>query len=242
MRNLLIRLSIKYQGDYNKIAKAIKNKEEVDESIEIQQAVTILDENYPKELMELKKPPFVLFYEGNIDLLKERKIAIVGSRKASKYGVEVTKNVCELLRNEYVIVSGLAKGIDANAHIHAKRTIAVLGNGLDYIYPYENEFLYEELKKNQLVISEYPYHTKPEKYHFPFRNRIIAALVDKVIVTEAAKRSGTMLTVNEALALGKEIYAVPYPFDSENGQGCNMLIESGAYILTSENMKSLFDK
>jgi len=242
MRNNLIRLAIKYDGDYHRIKKAIDKYEYADESIPLQKAITILDQDYPKELLQLKKPPFVLFYEGNINLLKGRKVAIIGSRKASRYGVYVTKEIVKKLNDRYIIVSGLAKGIDANAHMAAHKTIAVLGNGLDVFYPYENEFLYKALKQSQLVISEYPLGVKPEKYHFPFRNRIIAALSEKIIVTEASAHSGTMLTVNEGLALNKEIYAVPYPFTTEEKVGCNILIEAGASIITSENINCIFDK
>ncbi|HQB32552.1 MAG TPA: DNA-processing protein DprA [Erysipelotrichaceae bacterium] len=241
MRNLLISLAIKYQGDYFKIEKAIKNNEKAS-NIELQQALTILDKKYPKQLLDLEYPPFVLFYQGDIGLLDNDLVAVVGSRKNSTYGRKCTIDIVERLNNRYVIVSGLAKGIDSIAHRYAKKTIAVLGNGLNYYYPLENKNLYEDLQKNQLIISEYPFDVKPRKYHFPFRNRIIAALCKDIIVTEASYRSGTMITVNEALALNRNIYAVPYCYDEETNCGTNILIQQGANILTKENINDLFDK
>lgn len=242
MRNLLISLAIKYQGDYFKIEKAIKNNEKVRENIVIQQAITILDKKYPKQLLDLQYPPFVLFYQGDISLLENDLIAVVGSRNYSEYGKRCTIDIVKRLDKKYVIVSGLAKGIDSIAHRYARRTIAVLGNGLNYYYPNENKDLYEKLQKDQLVISEYPLNVKPKKYHFPFRNRIIAALCKSIIVTEASYKSGTMLTVNEGLTLNRNIYAVPYRYDETINCGTNILIQQGANILTQENINDLFDK
>lgn len=242
MRNYLIRLAIYYQGNLSMIKKALINQLEIDEHIPLQPAITILDQDYPKELFALKQPPYVLFYQGNIQLLKEDKIAIVGSRNCTEYGKQLTKQIVERLNVRYTLVSGLAKGIDAYVHINAKKSIAVLGNGINIDYPYCNKELYEHMRKHQLLLSEYPFDVKPEKYHFPLRNRIIAALAEKIIVTQAKIHSGTMLTVNEGLQLNKDIYATPYPFYDIEGAGCNRLIEQGAYILTSENFNSIFDK
>ena len=213
MRNLLIYLAIKYQGDYFKIKKAIKNNEKITDRIVLQKAITILDKEYPQQLLDLEYPPFVLFYKGDITLLNNELIAVVGSRNYSEYGKRCTIDIVEKLSRGYVIVSGLAKGIDSIAHIHAEKTIAVLGNGLNYYYPFENRSLYQKLQENQLVISEYPLNVKPRKYHFPFRNRIIAALCKSIIVTEASYKSGTMTTVNEGLTLNRDIYAIPYSYD-----------------------------
>lgn len=231
MRNILIRLAIKYNGDYFRIQKAITAKEKVDRNIELQKAITILDEEYPEELLELRYPPYVLFYEGNIELLKRRKCSVVGSRNPSAYGGEATRQVVDCLKDKYVIVSGMAKGIDRLAHCEAINTIGVLGNGVNITYPYSNRDIYRYMREKQLLISEYPADVKPEKYHFPFRNRIIAALGEKIIVTQAGLKSGTMLTVNEALNLNREIYVVPYRLTDKEGAGCNKLISQGANVV-----------
>ncbi|MGI6608307.1 MAG: DNA-processing protein DprA [Erysipelotrichaceae bacterium] len=242
MRNLLIALAIKYNGDYFKIEKAIKNNEKVSDNIEIQRAITILDKEYPKQLLDLEYPPFVLFYRGDISLFNNELVAVIGARRYSEYGKRCTIDIVGRLNKNYVIVSGLAKGIDSIAHTYAGKTIAVLGNGLNYYYPSENRNLYHYLQKNQLVISEYPLNVKPRKYHFPFRNRIIAALCKSIIVIEASYKSGTMLTVNEGLNLNRNIYAVPYPYDESVNCGTNILIQQGANIVTRENISDLFDK
>ncbi|MBQ1826436.1 MAG: DNA-processing protein DprA [Erysipelotrichaceae bacterium] len=231
VRENLIRLAIKHEGDYFRIRKALERKEETDGGIPLQQALTILDEEYPKKLLELKYPPYVLFYEGDIRLLKEKMISIVGSRESCSYGEWITREIIKSLRYDYAIVSGMAKGIDTIAHSSSRKTIGILGNGLDVIYPKVNEQLYGYMKKYQLLLSEYPYGVKPLKEHFPFRNRIIAALGEAVIVTQAKEKSGTMLTVNEALAINKGVYAVPYNIDDENGSGCNQLIQQGANVI-----------
>ncbi len=232
MRELLISLAIKYQGNIFKIRKALKNNEQVALN-ELPKAITIVDSDYPLELLNLKYPPYVLFYEGNKELLKTRKISIVGSRKMCEYGKHVTIQIVNQLNDKYTMVSGLAKGIDSIVHQNAKDTIAVVGNGLDIRYPKENEWLYEQLFTSQLVLSEYPKGVAPTKENFPFRNRIIAALGESLVVTQAAKRSGTMLTVNSALELGKEVYTVPYRLYDIEGAGCNILLQQGANMIVS---------
>ncbi len=242
MRENMIRLAIKYNGDYLKMFNALRKEEIASESIPLQDAVTMEDREYPLGLFGLKRPPFVLFYRGNKDLLFDDKVAVVGSRNISPYGKEMTEKVVKMLRNKYTIVSGLARGVDSIAHYNAKRTIAVVGNGLDIYYPYQNQQLYDLLFEKQLVISEYPLGVRPLKQHFPFRNRIIAALSKAVIVTQAAQKSGTMHTVNEALLLNRDIYCVPYRYDDPDGAGCNMLIQQGANMIIADNLNDLFDK
>lgn len=237
MRNELIRLAIENRGSYFRIRKALAEKRRPDDRIRIQRAVTILDEEYPRELLSLRYPPFVLFYAGNIKLLKERKMAVVGSRNTTDYGIRMTRQVVSKLKNDFVIVSGMAIGIDAAAHENALRTIGVLGNGLDVCYPLTNSDLYEYMKNSQLLISEYPLTESPARQHFPFRNRIIAGLAEGVVVTQAREKSGTMLTVNEALAINKDVYAIPYDLDDESGSGCNLLICQGANIILRDFQK-----
>jgi DNA processing protein len=237
MRELIIKAAIKYEGSYEKIANAIKNHEHIVSDQGVEDAITILDKGYPMALKQLRYPPFVLFYKGNPDLLNQPAISIIGSRHPENYGVEMTKQVIRNCPQKFVIVSGLAKGIDAIAHQEAllthRDTIGIIGCGIERIYPMENRQLFEEVAKNGLIISEYPGFTPPRKYHFPFRNRLIAALGAKCVVTAATLKSGTMLTVNEALSLGKEVLCIPYPIGSVSGQGCNLLISQGAGILTN---------
>jgi len=238
MRDFLIRLAIQHEGNWFKIRKALQKHEYPSKNLEIQTAITILDEDYPKQLLQLKYPPYVLFYEGKRELLKRRMCAVVGSREPSDYGTKATEMVVNSLRDNYVIVSGMARGIDSIAHRRALDTIGVLGNGLDVCYPSCNRALYDYMKKEQLLITEYPKGVLPERYHFPFRNRIIAALGEKVAVTQAGLKSGSMLTVNEALNLSREIYAVPYRLTDKEGCGCNRLIGQGANVVQFVNQEN----
>ena len=196
----------------------------------------VFDDDYPIQLKELRFPPWILFYEGNISYLKYSCVSIVGSRTALTYGSEITQMIVKKFAKDYVFVSGLAKGIDAVVHgtaIEVGKTVGVLGCGLDVVYPKCNDYLYKEMRKNHLIITEYPRFVKPEKHFFPWRNRLIAALGKVLIVTQARIKSGTMLTVNEAINLSKEICCVPYPLGEIEGEGCNLLIQQGAQIITS---------
>lgn len=234
-REKLIGLAYKYSGEYFKIAKAIKEGEEVKE-VSVDNAITILDNNYPKDLLDLKYPPFVLFYKGNIDLiLNEKRIGVVGSRLPCDYAKEATRKL--ILSNiDKVIVSGLAKGIDAIAHDTSKYAIGVLGCGIDYIYPYENNYLYKKLEKQGLILSEYPLHAKPLSYHFPFRNRIIAALSKCVYVMQSSEKSGTVTTINEALELQKDVKVLPFSIFEDDGKYNNKLINDGALLIESSEL------
>lgn len=237
MRENMIQAAIKFEGNYEKIAFAIKNNEKISTGVRIDRVITILDKEYPATLKQLRYPPFVLFYKGNPELLNQSAISVIGSRLPESYGIEMTRKIVGNCNRKYVIVSGLAKGIDAIAHQEAlntnRKTIGVIGCGIDRIYPMENEHLYHQMSKFGCIVSEYPGYTPPRRHHFPFRNRLIAALSEKCIVTAATLKSGTMLTVNEALTLGKEVICIPYPIGSANGEGCNLLISQGASILTN---------
>ncbi len=241
MERTLLYLSLKYHGDFNKIMKAIKEHEEVDFDLmnDLIKTVhckytTLLSDDYPERLKTIPSPPFVLYYYGNLDLVKNKTIGIVGMRQMSDYGKQATDYFAKnLVLNDYTIVSGMAKGVDAIAHLAAINnhgsTIAVLGTGIDYIYPKENSLLYEKLKKNQLIMSEYPHLTTPSKRQFPFRNRIIAGLSDSLLITEARIKSGTMITAGYALEQGKTIYCIPSRYYDYNG--CNELIKQGASLV-----------
>lgn len=190
---------------------------------------------YPERLKNIDDAPKELYCLGNLELLNyKNNIAMIGSRNCSSYGERAAKDFAyNLAKEDICIVSGLAKGIDSFSHIGALnakgRTIAVLGSGLDNIYPKENIKLVEEIiKNNGLVISEYPLGTKPLKYHFPARNRIISGLSDSVLVVEARKNSGTNITVDFALEQGKDIFVVPGNIYSKTSDGTNFLITEGA--------------
>ena len=234
-RKKLISYAFCFRGEYDKIIKAINADLDVPEII-IDNAITIFDDVYPKELLNHKYPPFVLFYKGNLDLLKEKKVGIVGSRKPCEYALKATRLLSQN-NNDSVIVSGLAKGIDACAHEYANKTIGVLGCGIDYIYPMCNYNLIKRIEKEGLILSEYPGLSKPLAYHFPFRNRIIACLSKKIYVMQSSSKSGTMTTINEALELGREVKVLPYDVFNESGMNNNNLIYEGATPITNIDLK-----
>lgn len=197
------------------------------------------DEIYPEKLRNIYDSPKILYFIGNKNLLYMKSIAIIGCRNCTKKGAyNAYKLAYELAKKDVCIISGMARGIDTYSHIGAikakGKTIAVLGSGLDVIYPKENDRLYIEiLKSGGLIITEYPLGSKPEKYHFPERNRIISGLSNGVLVIEAKEKSGTMITVDFALDQGKDIYAVPGDIQSANSFGTNNLIKEGAIPVTT---------
>lgn len=201
--------------------------------------IGIGEKQYPQMLKKIEDPPKKLYILGNKEILNQRIIGMVGCRQCSQYGKQVAEKLAyELSMKNYIIISGLAKGIDGASHWGAvkgkKKTIAVLGCGLDIIYPVENRELYFEiLKTGGAIISEYPIGTKPLKANFPARNRIISGMSEGVIVVEAKKKSGTMITVEHALEQGKEVFAVPGDITKRNSEGTNQLIKEGAKIITS---------
>ena len=238
MREAIHAYSMKYQGDWSRIAKAIADNEQCVLCQSKFPYLTIVDEDYPEALKRLRFPPWILYYSGNLSLLKRKTLGIVGSRNLCSYADGIIERLCQANQTR-VVVSGLAKGADAKAHRCALNTgtIGVLGCGLDVAYPKENKELIEQMKHNHLVVSEYPQGVKPLKHHFPWRNRIIAALSDHVIAVQAQMKSGTATTVMQAIELSKPVYCVPYPIDTLEGQGCNYLISQGAQILLSADEK-----
>jgi DNA protecting protein DprA len=234
IREIIAEYAYFYQGDWNQIADALKKNLAVREKKIKEPYITIFDQAYPDALRKLRYPPWILFYRGNLELLQKPMMTIVGSRELTSYGKENTKLAAEILSKRYVIVSGLAKGADAAAHetaLHGGNTIAVIGCGIEQCYPSCNRSLYHEIAGRGLILSEYPSNVGPRKHHFPWRNRILAALGEACIVTQATLHSGTMITVNEALSLSKDIWCFPYPFGEEAGKGCDLLIAQGAGIL-----------
>ena len=244
-RQLLIYLAIKYKGDYEQLINTMLLK---DFDVPYQEVIdacksltckvmTYLDYDYPQRLKQIKHPPLVLFYYGDISLLDKKSIAVVGSRDYSRYGKHCTEKVIAGIIKGKVVVSGLAKGIDAIAHQAAidngGKTIAILGSGIDYCYPAENRELYEEIKKNHLLISEYPFDTPPDRDHFPLRNRIVVGLGNAILIPQInSYMSGTMISLNLGLQLNKEIFVVPHPLGSEAIN--NSLLNEGATLVESK--------
>ncbi|MCK9578375.1 DNA-processing protein DprA [bacterium] len=202
--------------------------------------VSIDNKDYPKKLKTIKTAPKLLYYCGVLPSDAEIGIAIVGSRIASIYGVRVCKEIGnDIANSNATIISGLAKGIDSIAHECAvskgKRTIAVLGSGIDKssLYPKENIRLAQEIIANGgLIISEYPPQSKPTRYSFPDRNRIIAGLSEAVLVIEARMKSGSLITADYAKNQGKKLFAVPNSIHDKNSEGTNSLIKNGANLTT----------
>lgn len=199
--------------------------------------VFFYDQNYPEKLKEIYDPPAVLYCRGDISLLMiEKKLAIVGSRTATNYSQKCLDVILPpLIKHNYTIVSGLAKGVDKLAHEstmkRSGRTIAVLGHGFNYSYPSENKDIALKMMHEQLVITEYPPYMKPKKWQFPMRNRIISGLSEGVVVTEAAEKSGTMSTVDYGLDHGRHIFAIPGDIASLVSVGPHKLIDEGAKLI-----------
>ena len=188
---------------------------------------------YPDLLREIPKPPKKLYYRGNIGLLKTRCAAVAGSRKASPEGLRASRILGKrLARCGITVVSGLAEGIDSEAHrgalLAGGNTIAVLANGLDQCYPPKNRRLQDEIERRGLLISEYPDGTRPRRYFFPLRNRIISGLSFVTVIAEAALKSGSLITAEDAAEQGRDVYAVAGNFTRECSAGTNRLIMDGA--------------
>lgn len=199
--------------------------------------ITIFDQYYPIQLRKIPDSPLVLFAIGNLHLLRRHQtISVIGTRHPSKEASQKIEHIVKpLILNDWVIVSGMAIGIDSMAHQAALTengmTIAVLGSGLNHIYPKRNRSLYYAIAKQGLVITEYLPETKPKPYQFPERNRIISGLSYATLVIEATEKSGTLITVDQALDQGREVYAVPgSPYLSET-LGCHKLIQEGAKLV-----------
>ncbi|MBN1260615.1 MAG: DNA-processing protein DprA [Anaerolineae bacterium] len=193
--------------------------------------------NYPYLLSQIPDPPPVLFVKGSLTPADEWAIGMVGTRKATKYGREVARQLAlDLARNGVTVISGLARGIDGIAHYNALeaggRTLAVLGCGVDVVYPPEHRALAASIEKNGALISDYPLGTRPEACNFPPRNRIISGLSLGVLVVEAGLTSGALITADFAADQGREVFAVPGSILSSTSSGCNRLLRDGAHVVT----------
>ena len=236
----------KIEGVNDKIKERIiktRNNEYISklkEKIEVLgfETVTVFDKEYPQILKKIYDPPKILYVKGNILEADKISVGIVGSRKATPYGKwAADKFAKELSQMGVTIVSGMARGVDTTAHKGALngngRTIAVLGSGLDVVYPKSNIGLYNEIIENGAVISEFPLEMQPLAQNFPQRNRIISGLCLGVIVIEAKEKSGSLITAQYALEQGREVFALPGNINSIYSKGTNLLLKDGAKILMS---------
>lgn len=200
--------------------------------------LTLQDETYPRLLHEIDQSPPVIYIKGTLEPADEFAVALVGTRRLTAYGRQVTRDTSIFLAGHGItIVSGLARGVDGLAHRHALeaggRTIAVLGSGVDVIYPPEHRKLAEAICENGALISDYPMGTQPEGVNFPPRNRIISGLSLATIVVEAGERSGALITADFAMEQGRDVFAVPGNVLSPASRGTNALIQNGAYAMIS---------
>jgi len=232
-------LGEKVAGEIRKgpLEKAVKRElsllEEVGGKI-----VTLKDDDYPKRLKDIYDPPALLYLRGELRREDELAIAIVGSRKTSPYGRWITEKIGEdLARHGITVVSGMARGIDSVAHKGALqgggRTVAVLGCGVDVIYPSENRNLFYQIIEQGAILSEFPMASPPEGGHFPRRNRIISGLSFGVVIVQASAKSGSLITAGYALEQGREVFAVPGNVGAEGSRGTNQLIKEGAKLVES---------
>ena len=198
------------------------------------------DALYPKRLKEIYLPPIVLFYKGRLELFNRLSIGIVGARDHSEYSKEALEYLLpDILERKVSIISGLARGVDSLAHqltLDLKgETIAVIGNGINVTYPKENKGLYDAIGRKGLILSEYPLDSPPLKFHFPYRNRIIAGLSHGLCVIEAKLHSGSLITANVALSENRQVFALPGNITSEYSKGTNELITAGAFPIRNAN-------
>ena len=198
------------------------------------------DALYPKRLKEIYLPPVVLFYKGRLELFNRLSIGIVGARNHTPYSKEALEYLLpDILERKVSIISGLARGVDSLAHqltLDLKgETIAVIGNGINICYPKENQSLYDAIGKKGLILSEYPLDSPPLKFHFPYRNRIIAGLSHGLCVIEAKLHSGSLITANVALNENRQVFALPGNITSEYSKGTNELITAGAFPIRNAN-------
>jgi DNA processing protein len=235
---------VRVSGIGEQIATEIASlkKEDIDKEIKLAKKldlgiISLDDRDYPENLKNIHDPPIVLYVKGKLKAEDKFAIGIVGSRRASFYGLSsAEKFALDLSSKGFTIISGMARGIDTYAHRGALkqggRTMAVMGSGFNHIYPQENKELAEEIAKKGVVISEFPINTEPFKQNFPRRNRVISGLSLGVLVVEAARNSGALITADFALEQGREVFALPGKVDSNTSFGTNGLIKQGAKLVS----------
>ncbi len=207
--------------------------------------ITIDDDIYPEELECIPCPPLVLYYRGNVDLLKTKKFAVVGSRKTLPFIIAKTEEIVSTLNQAGVtVVTGLAEGGDEavlTAGVRTGKVISVLASGFDCVYPKTNQGIFDRICKNGLAISEYPPETKSERWFFPVRNRIIAGLGMGTLVVSGGEKSGTFYTAEYAEGSSRQVFALPYSVNVSSGAGCNKLLQCGAYLtLSAEDILNFY--
>ncbi len=230
------------EGIGPKLATTIRSFRSLDQALRLQESIfkqeinilTIQDANYPEQLLQYLKAPTILYYKGK---LKDSKagVAVVGARRCSSYGKQVTLEAANYLAAHSIpVISGLAKGIDGYAHIACLKgngyTMAVVAHGLDQCYPKEHRELMQAIIETGVVMSEYPPDTRPRQEYFPQRNALITGLCSKVLIVEAAQKSGALITAQLAKEQGKELFVPPHDIYSLSGIGCNRLIANGATV------------
>lgn len=197
---------------------------------------------YPEDLRQIPEPPLVLYCKGDINLLRGRKFAIVGSRRTAQPIMKITERFAEELSKHFIIVSGMAEGGDTAAiqgALPSGRVISVLAYGFNYVYPECNRGLLERVAEKGLLISEYPPDTEPRAYLFPERNRIIAGICDGVLVVSGGEKSGTRITADLAVQYGRDVFAFPYSMGTASGAGCNAIIKE--YAKLTDNLVDITD-
>ncbi|MBV8518209.1 MAG: DNA-protecting protein DprA [Acidobacteria bacterium] len=205
-----------------------------------ERVVTLVDDAYPPLLREIADPPLVLHVRGDVSLLAKPAVAVVGSRRASPYAINAAQHLTRALASAgLTIVSGLALGIDAAAH-HAAlaangKTIAVLGTGIDVVYPRSNARLFRSIEREGLIVSEFPPGAPPKREHFPIRNRVISGLALGTVIVEATRHSGSLVTARMAAEQGREVFAVPGSIFSAGSEGTHRLIQYGAKLVHDAN-------
>ena len=198
--------------------------------------ITYQEGNFPQKLRTIYEAPYYLYYRGELPLDRAPSIAIIGARDCTTYGSELARYYAkELAQYGVQVISGLARGVDGQAHrgaLEAKgKTLGVIGNGVDICYPKENYSLFEQLKESGGILSEYPMKSKALSFHFPMRNRLISGLSDGILVIEAREKSGSLITVDRGLEQGKDIFALPGRVNDPLSKGCNNLIQNGAKLV-----------
>ena len=235
------------EGLGSKALAAIQSRPKIDPEASIGQYSqqnpcfwTPSDIDYPRLLLETPSPPPLLHYLGQVNKQENAgvtpMIGIVGTRNPTEYGKRWTRKITQaLVKHGFGIVSGMAAGIDTEAHHSCLsatgKTIAVLGTGVDTVYPHSNTSLHQRLQKEGLIVSEYPAGTQPDRGHFPARNRIIAGLCRAVVIIEAPKRSGALITARFANDFGRDVYVLPGSLDNSQSLGCLALLNSGAHVI-----------
>ncbi len=244
-KEILIYLSLIYEGDQKKMYNHIRDKVKVDNDEVsrvaepfLDSTISVVDDDYPENWKRIYLPSILIHFRGNKKLLSnenlKRSVTYVGSRDASKAGIEMAREVGKTLaKADVTLISGIARGIDAEVMRGAMeehgKIIGISGAGIDIDYPSQNADIYDYLKREGLLLSEYPKETKPSPENFPQRNRLLAGLGEVVIVGEAEKRSGSIITANMALEFGKDLGCVPSLPRKESAT--NALIRDGAYLI-----------